>query len=641
VNPAAETAEPGPAAPVRPATGVVWAWWSKRAKTARDYAVVDANIGAEHWPAINAEIDRLGVGNPSSGSAPGRALPWIAFAGRPGRDPEQRVLVWDWTGESDVGGRPIVGVLYLRLPADRRAGLRVLAEYAFHAWHAVRDDRSVVLPEPPGAVPQPDMLQWLEDEDQLRWIAAVAALALVRPVRVVGGEEHTLAHNSSRVWLFDAVEALLPAGVQPLLSHASWLNDAKNERYQLALSRPPEQAPSTGWAGAPPAAVTWPQPPDLGGDPAAAHYRDTLLEMRARHTLTAVVGHLARHAEPLLALGPDTAAACADYLGRIDMLYKVGLDLLATRPADLDTVRELTHTHRLDSLPPQMHLEFLRFLLRHGDAVDLPPVVANWLPGTMPVLADAALERAADGRADLPDWLDACLRPTLAALPAAYTTDALLAALLGGFRPDDAAGELLVQATAPAPAGHRSLADGRRARPLRPPARPAAADAGRQAAPRRPGLARRRRRRRPAALAGAAARGRRLRLAAHGGPVRQRLVDRPHREHRHHPRPRAGAGDGDDRGRAAASAPRREPRRRGPAVAAGDRIRPAGGAGLGRLRAAVRRRPRAARSRRRLAAGPGSRLRPDAAGPRRRLRHGEADVPAAAGPGAVPAGCDG
>ncbi|GIE84387.1 hypothetical protein [Actinoplanes regularis] len=374
-----------------------WAWWSKEIGSDRDYSVIDSGSFGEELSGIDDEIRALSLGNPPSAGHEG-GLPWVSFASTAEPHPRTRVCWWDWTEGRDVGGRPILAVLYLRLDLPGPPGMEALAGYARTLWQQHRRDRAALSTDPPPIVGA-DLGDLTVDPDLRRWAAAVAALALCTRVRVITRDGDT-PEQAAR--LLDGIVALLPAPVRNTLVVTTGINRDTNGPYIIAVGRAAERD----------AELVHPDTmPDLRAFPEAEAYRLMLERLFAIYPVEKVVAYLT--AAPSLShkLGKAAAQAGTAYLARMDRLTEVGDALLRREPVELDEVRLLVDTNTLtDRLPKPAHGAFLRHLLQHGDAEDLNRVAGQWLPGTETLLIDAVGDR--ERRQTLSaEWIEAAIVP--------------------------------------------------------------------------------------------------------------------------------------------------------------------------------------------------------------------------------------
>ncbi|MBU2664379.1 hypothetical protein KOI35_12820 [Actinoplanes bogorensis] len=360
-----------------------WAWWGKRPGSTHDYAIIDSSLSADGMRTADEQISRMRLGNPTGDERAG-GLPWASFVPEHKDAYRYYVCWWDWTTARDTGGRPVIGVLYLRVAADKPLSYEGLARYARGAWETYQDGHGV--PEP-GAVVGGGAEALLKDPERRRWLVTAAALSMNAHLRITASSRPGWTDPERIAATFDAMTALVPAPIRSLLKLCTGTNRPDNGFFHVAV----------GWDSGEVANQIDPDgAPGLEPGSAAAVYRDAVDRVLTHHSLPELLAHLGSAGYPPPAkLGAEAAAGATGHLASIDRLAQVGDDLVRRRSVDTDEVRALVLGHTLAGrVGGDAHRAFLAHLLRHGTAADLDPVARNWLPAAAPDATEAFRDRA-------------------------------------------------------------------------------------------------------------------------------------------------------------------------------------------------------------------------------------------------------
>jgi hypothetical protein len=299
-----------------------WAVHSKEPGDHKDMRVLACFGGPEYQSSYTRVLDELNPGNTSTDrEGEADSLPYIVIGPVDWDEesgPARAVTVCEWTSGRDGFERPIARtLLYLLPPLGEREGRVSLHGLGLAVAGSGR---------PAPAVPAEDQrvqltvrfrpraaeTRWPADLG-FAWLAWAAVAALERPVVIVEGEAPLSWPH--RLEVLDAILSLLPAGLRPAVSAATWTGANAPRSIRLSFGFPSDRQVREIHLGRLPDPAHLPQPlADL------AHQIVSLAD-QDRGGAVRVLERLEQMTEPR-SLGPwqDSVRAIRDGLRQLDLI---------------------------------------------------------------------------------------------------------------------------------------------------------------------------------------------------------------------------------------------------------------------------------------------------------------------------------
>jgi hypothetical protein len=210
-----------------------WALYGKNPGDYEGYRVLECSQGPVSLASFREAIGRYDLGTPEE--LPQVAISRLSLAGQPGRHYLALAVAEYREGLRDATGRAIAFTRYFCVPYEDLAaeGIGYLALFqAFQGVGLPHQDRAPLLAQVP-ALPLPAL-----SAGSLA-VPVAAQLVTGRNVCVLGGAQLSLV---DRLRFIDGVMALLPYGMRPKMTAATWTRSTSQHRFRLSFSDHPRPA---------------------------------------------------------------------------------------------------------------------------------------------------------------------------------------------------------------------------------------------------------------------------------------------------------------------------------------------------------------------------------------------------------------